>query len=192
MSQKGHEIAKIPEDIGKTDEEEDDVSDSSGSADGQKNGKNEVDEDNDQGYIRVDRQNDLLHRRTLFLLSAPGRSEANTPVRPRRETVSDVSRPLLIAGNYRKKKEENFSFTLRNLPQKVKKNFFPLSSLQEVSNGTIRIRERRKGKGVLPLSNTGIQQESEPSLFAWSTAKEGDKDGSCPTVTASWTLEFRV
>jgi len=116
MSKKGHEIAKIPEDIGKTDEEEDDVGGSSGSADGQKNGKNEVDENNDQGYIRVDRQNDLLHRRTLRPFSTQGPSEANTPVRPHRETVSDVSRPLLIAGNYREKKEENFSFMLRNLP----------------------------------------------------------------------------
>jgi hypothetical protein len=115
MSKKGHEIAKIPEDIGKTDEEEDDVGDSSGSADGQENGKDEVDEDNDQGYIRVDRQDDLLHRRTLCLLSAPGRSEANTPVRPRRETVSDVSCPLLIAEDYREKKENNFNSTLRNL-----------------------------------------------------------------------------
>ena len=64
MSKKGHEIAKIPEDIGKTDEEEDDVGDSSGSADGQKNCKDEVDEDNDQGDKRVDRQYHLLHRCT--------------------------------------------------------------------------------------------------------------------------------
>jgi len=62
MGEKGHEIAKIPEDIGKADEEEDNVGDSSGSADGQKNGKDEVDEDNDQGDIRVDRQDHLLHR----------------------------------------------------------------------------------------------------------------------------------
>ena len=84
MSKKGHEIAKIPEDIGKADEEEDDVGDSSGSADGQKNGKDEVDEDNDQGDICVDRQNDLLHGRILHSLSIPNRSEASTSVHPRR------------------------------------------------------------------------------------------------------------
>ena len=55
MGKKGHEIAKIPEDIGKADEEEDNVGDSSGSSHGQKNGKDEVDEDNDQGDICVDR-----------------------------------------------------------------------------------------------------------------------------------------
>ncbi len=192
MGKEGHEISKIPEDIGKADEKEDDVGDSSRGTDGQKDGKDEVDKDNDQGYIRVDRQDDLLHRRTLRPFSISGLSESNTPVRPRRETVSDVSRPLLIAGNYRKKKEENFSFTLRNLPQKVKKNFFPLSSLQEVPNGTIRIREKRKEKGALPFSNMGIQQGSEPSVFTWCTAKEGDKDGSCFTVTAFWILGLRV
>ena len=101
MGKKGHEIAKIPEDIGKADEEEDNVGDSSGSSDGQKNGKDEVDEDNDQGYIRVDRQNDLLHRRTLFLLSAPGRSEAKRLVPLCRKTLLGLSHPLLIARDFR-------------------------------------------------------------------------------------------
>jgi hypothetical protein len=55
MGKKVHEIAKIPEDIGKTDEDEDDVGGSSGSADGKKNGKDEVDKDYDQGNIRIDR-----------------------------------------------------------------------------------------------------------------------------------------
>jgi hypothetical protein len=116
MGKKGHEIAKIPEDIGKADEEEDDVGDSSGSADGQKNGKDEVDEDNDQGDICVDRQDDLLHGRILHSLSIPSRSEASIPVHHRRGTPSIVSHPLSVAEDYRKRKEDNFSSTLRNLP----------------------------------------------------------------------------
>ena len=78
MTKKGHEIAKIPEDIGKTDEEEDDVGDSSGCADGQKNGKDKVDEDYDESDIRVDRQYHLLHRCTPSAFSNPGRMKIDT------------------------------------------------------------------------------------------------------------------
>ena len=115
MGEKSHEIAKIPEDIGKADEEEDDVGCSSGSADSQKNGKSEVDEDNDQGHIRVDRKDDLLHRRPLCLLSAPAPSEAKTLVPLCGKTLSGLSHPLLIVGDYRRRKADDFSSTLRNL-----------------------------------------------------------------------------
>jgi hypothetical protein len=54
----------------------------------------------------------------------------------------------VIAGDDRRRREDDFDSTLRNLVLKVKENFFSISGLQEVPDATARIKEKGEKREI--------------------------------------------